>query len=319
MKDTIFRAVVGMGIAAASIVGISGTAAFAQAMSQAELNEFADLSFKSDRTAAEQTRFDFLQGRIKANPPIEALESEDKVEIASTQSLKLPYLEVAPDFGVTRLSAGIRYKDTFYSGQSDKADASGTAARVGLDVRLNIPINDNLEVFVGGWSFANFGGSAGLHNEEEEELNLGGSGGHYGILGFSVNNLITAYAGVSLPFYEHFCECFGPVQFSLNPYIGARVGTINLELDYTNNGGFGNDRTSEKETYIAPLGGIEIKARSARVFDSHFSLAAAIGYQFQGGADATIKGNASGETGTFDFDIENQQHFYGSIRAGFNF
>ncbi|WP_306259141.1 hypothetical protein [Pararhizobium sp. IMCC21322] len=320
MKDTIFRAVIGMGIASASLMGVSGTAAYAQAVSQAELNEFADLSFKSNKTAGERLRYDILRAKIKANPPIEALESEDEVDIASTQSLKLPYLEVAPDFGITRLSAGIRYKDTFYSGQSDKADASGTAARVGLDVRLNIPINDNLEVFVGGWSFANFGGNTGLHNEEEEELNLGGSGGHYGILGFSVNNLITAYAGLSLPFYEHFCECFGPVQFSLNPYIGARIGTIDLDLDYQN--GNGSDRASEKETYIAPLGGIEIKARSARVFDSHFSLAAAIGYQFQGGADATIKGQDSTinpETGTFDFEIENQQHFYGSIRAGFNF
>lgn len=321
MRNRIFRAVVGMGIASAAVMGITDTS-YAQStgpLSQFELNELADLSFKSNRSELEEFRYQELRFRLKEFPPIEPLASETEVEYATTQQLKLPYLEVAPDFGITRLSAGIRYKDTFYGGQSDSASADGTSARAGLDVRLNIPINDNLEVFAGGWSFANFGGNAGLHNEEEEELSLGGPGGHYGVLGFSVNNLITAYAGVSLPFYEHFCECFGAVQFSLNPYVGARVGQIDLNLDYTNGGGTGNDKVSERKTYVAPLGGIEIKARSGRLFHSNLHLGAAIGYQYQGGADATIKGNANSQTGTFDFDIENQQHFYGSLRIGYNF
>lgn len=309
MKDTIFRAVIGMGIALASLMGISGTAAYAQAVSQAELNEFAELSFKSNKTAGERLRYDILRARIKANPPIEALESEDEVDIASTQSLKLPYLEVAPDFGITRLSAGIRYKDSNYPTDSDKADASGTAARVGIDVRYNVPINDNLEVFVGGWSFANFGGNAGLHNEEEEELNIDT---HYGVLGYSVNNYFTAYTGVSVPIGEHFCDCFGPTQISLNGYVGARVGTINLDLEYNNF--FGTDNTSETKTYVSPLVGAEIKMRSGRLFGSGFSLGAALGYQYQHGTDASIKGTVNSVSGKFDFDIESQQHIYGSLR-----
>lgn len=309
MKATIFRAVIGMGIASVSLMGVSGTAAYAQAVSQAELNEFADLSFKSDKTAGERLRYDILRARIKANPPIEALESEDEVDIASTQSLKLPYLEIAPDFGITRLSAGIRYKDTFYSGQSDKADASGTAARVGIDVRYNVPINDNLEVFVGGWSFANFGGNAGLHNEEEEELVINA---HYGVLGYSVNNYFTAYTGVSVPIGEHFCDCFGPTQISLNGYVGARVGTINLDLEYF--GGGNTDRVDETKTYLSPLVGAEIKLRSGRLFGSGFSLGAALGYQYQAGTEATIKGEVPGAESKFDFDIESQQHIYGSLR-----
>lgn len=314
MKDTIFRAVIGMGIASASLMGVSGTAAYAQAVSQAELNEFADLSFKSNKTAGERLRYDILRAKIKANPPIEALENEDEVDIASTQSLKLPYLEVAPDFGITRLSAGIRYKDTFYT-EADKADVSGTAARVGIDVRYNVPINDNLEVFVGGWSFANFGGNAGLHNQEEEELvTTDGGTSHFGVLGYSVNNYFTAYTGVSVPIGEHFCDCFGPTQISLNGYVGARLGQIDLELDYTNNGGAGNDKASETKTYLSPLVGAEIKLRSGRLFGSGFSLGAALGYQYQAGTEATIKGEASGQTGTFDFDIESQQHIYGSLR-----
>ncbi|MCR9238026.1 MAG: hypothetical protein NXI17_15265 [Alphaproteobacteria bacterium] len=311
MKATIFRAVIGMGIASVSLMGVSGTAAYAQAVSQAELNEFADLSFKSDKTAGERLRYDILRARIKANPPIEALESEDEVDIASTQSLKLPYLEIAPDFGITRLSAGIRYKDSYapYAGQSDKADASGTAARVGIDVRYNVPINDNLEVFVGGWSFANFGGNAGLHNEEEDELVINA---HYGVLGYSVNNYFTAYTGVSVPIGEHFCDCFGPTQISLNGYVGARVGTIDLDLEYVAGGN--TDRVDETKTYLSPLVGAEIKLRSGRLFGSGFSLGAALGYQYQAGTEATIKGEASGETGTFDFDIDSQQHIYGSLR-----
>lgn len=309
MKDTIFRAVIGMGIASASLMGVSGTAAYAQPVSQAELNEFADLSFKSNKTAGERLRYEILRARIKSNPPIEALENEDEVDIASTQSLKLPYLEVAPDFGITRLSAGIRYKDTNYPTDSDKADASGTAARVGIDVRYNVPINDNLEVFVGGWSFANFGGNAGLHNEEEDELVINA---HYGVLGYSVNNYFTAYTGVSVPIGEHFCDCFGPTQISLNGYVGARVGTINLDLEYQAGGDF--DRVEETKTYLSPLVGAEIKLRSGRLFGSGFSLGAALGYQYQAGTEATIKGEASGATGTFDFDIDSQQHIYGSLR-----
>lgn len=316
MKDTIFRAIIGMGIASASLMGVSGTAAYAQAVSQAELNEFADLSFKSSKTAGEQLRYDILRAKIKANPPIEALESEAEPTFATTQQLKLPYLEVAPDFGITRLDAGIRYKDTFagYTGQSDSASADGTSVRAGLDVRLNIPINDNLEVFVGGWSFANFGGNAGLHNQEEEELQIGT---HYGVLGYSVNNFVTAYTGISLPFYQHFCECFGAVQFSLNPYVGARLGQIDLELDYTNNNG--STKEKETKTFLTPLAGIELKARSGRLFHSGLNLGAAIGYQYQGGTDASIEGEVGGVSGKFDFDVNNQQHFYGSVRVGYSF
>lgn len=297
-----------MSIAAATIVGVTGSAAIAQQLTQGELDEFASLGFKSDRTLEEELRFVKLEARLKRYPPVEAVEGEEEPTFASTQQLKLPYLEIAPDFGITRLNAGIRYKDTFYS-EADKADASGTSARVGVDIRYNVPINDNLEVFVGGWSFANFGGNAGLHNEEEEELVINA---HYGVLGYSVNNYFTAYTGVSVPIGEHFCDCFGPTQISLNGYVGARVGTINLDLEYQAGGDF--DRVDETKTYLSPLVGAEIKLRSGRLFGSGFSLGAALGYQYQAGTEATIKGEASGQTGTFDFDIESQQHIYGSLR-----
>jgi len=163
MKDTIFRAVIGMGIAIASLMGISGTAAYAQALSQAELDELSSLAFKGERTSAEEQRYVSLGARLKQHPPIEAIEGEEEATFASTQQLKLPYLEIAPDFGITRLSGGIRYKDTRYPDETDKASIDGTAGRLGIDVRYNVPINDNLEVFVGGWSFVNVGGDAGLH------------------------------------------------------------------------------------------------------------------------------------------------------------
>lgn len=301
-----------MSIAAATIVGVAGSAAIAQQLTQGELDEFASLGFKSDRTLEEELRFVKLEARLKRYPPVEAVEGEEEPTFASTQQLKLPYLEIAPDFGITRLNAGIRYKDTFYS-EADKADASGTSARVGVDIRYNVPINDNLEVFVGGWSFANFGGNAGLHNEEEEELvTTNGSTSHYGVLGYSVNNYFTAYTGLSVPVGEHFCDCFGPTQISLNGYVGARVGQIDLDLDYTN--GFGSEKSSETKTYVSPLVGAEIKLRSGRLFGSGFSLGAALGYQYQHGTEASIKSTINGVTGEFDFDIESQQHIYGSLR-----
>ncbi len=318
MRNTIFSTALGMGIAIATAsIGVS-TTALAQStgpLSSLELNELADLSFKSERSEVEEFRYQELRYRLKQFPPVEAVEGESEATFASTQQLKLPYLEIAPDFGITRLNGSIKYTDSYYSGQSDEVSIDGTAARAGLDIRYNIPVNDNVEVFVGGWTFGNFGGSAGLHNQEEEELEVtDGFTSHYGVLGYSVNNFVTAYTGISLPFYEHFCDCFGPVQFSLNPYVGARVGQIDLELDYTNAGGSGHDKTKETKTYVSPLVGIELKARSGRIFGSGFSLGAAVGYQYQAGAEATIKGNASNETGTFDFDIENQQHVYGSLR-----
>ncbi len=215
------------------------------------------------------------------------------------------------------MNAGIKYRDSYYV-DSASADADGTSARAGLDVRVNIPVNDNLEFFAGGWSFVNFAGNAGLHNQEEEELETtDGFTSHRGVLGYSVNNFITAYTGISLPFYEHFCDCFGAVQFSLNPYVGARVGQIDLELDYTN--GFGSTREKETKTFVTPLAGIELKARSGRLFHSGLQLGAAIGYQYQGGTDASIKGEVGGEHGKFEFDVENQQHFYGSLRVGYSF
>jgi hypothetical protein len=300
----------GIAIAAASI-GAS-TTALAQStgpLSSLELNELADLSFKSERSEVEEFRYQELRYRLKKFPPVEAVEGESEATFASTQQLKLPYLEIAPDFGITRLSGGIKYTDSFYTGDSDKSSIDGTSARAGLDIRYNVPINDNVEVFVGGWSFVNFGGNAALHDEEEDQMSIGA---HYGYLNYSVNNFATAYTGVSLPFYEHFCDCFGPVQFSLNPYVGARVGQIDLDLDYTN--GFGSTREKETKTFVTPLAGIELKARSGRVFNSGFQLGAAIGYQYQAGTDASIKGEVGGESGKFDFDIENQQHFYGSLR-----
>lgn len=311
MKNAIFRAVIGMGIAFASMMGISGTAAYAQALSQAELNEFAELAFKSERSNAEEQRLVSLKARLKQNPPIEALEQEEEATFASTQQLKLPYLEIAPDFGITHLSGSIRYKDSFagYVDESDSVSIDGTAARVGVDVRLNVPINDNLEVFVGGWSFANFGGNTALHNEEEDELVIND---HYGILGYSVNNYFTAYTGVSVPIGEHFCDCFGPTQISLNGYVGARVGTIKLDLEYNNF--YGTDDTSETKTYLSPLIGGEIKLRSGRLFGSGFNLGAAVGYQYQHGTDASIKGTVNNVSGKFNFDIESQQHIYGSLR-----
>lgn len=316
MQNSIFRSIVGVGISSVLALGLIGSAAVAQTLplTQAELDQFADLAFKSDRTAEEEATFQFLNGRIKANPPIEAYGEEDEPRYATTQQLKLPYLEFAPDIGLTVLKGDIKYTDSYYYGDHDKTSIDGTAARVGVDVRYNVPINDNLEVFVGAWSFANIGGSVGLHNEEEEELNIGGSGGHYGVVGYSVNNYATAYTGVSIPIGEHFCDCFGPTQISINGYVGARVGEIKLDLDYYNNGGFGNDKVSESETFVSPIVGFELKARSGRLFGTGFGVAGAVGYQYQGGADATIKGHATSETGTFEFDIENQQHFYGSAR-----
>lgn len=312
MRNTIFRTALGMGIAiAAASIGAS-TTALAQStgpLSSLELNELADLSFKSERSYVEEFRYQELRGRLKEFPPVEALEGESEATFASTQQLKLPYLEIAPDFGITRLSGGIKYTDTNYSGQSDKTSIDGTSARAGLDIRYNVPINDNVEVFVGGWSFVNFGGNTALHNEEEDEMVIGS---HYGYLNYSVNNFATAYTGVSLPFYEHFCDCFGAVQFSLNPYVGARVGQIDLELDYSNF--YGSTKEKETKTFVTPLAGIELKARSGRVFNSGFQLGAAIGYQYQAGTDASIKGEVNGVSGKFDFDVENQQHFYGSLR-----
>ncbi|MEH6727800.1 MAG: hypothetical protein V7703_16730 [Hyphomicrobiales bacterium] len=316
MRNRIFRAVVGMGIASAAVMGITDTS-YAQStgpLSQFELNELADLSFKSNRSELEEVRYGELRYRLKKFPPVEAVEGESEPTFATTQQLKLPYLEIAPDFGITRLSGSIKYTDTWYSGESDKASIDGTAARIGLDIRYNIPIDDNVEFFAGGWTFGNFGGSTGLHNEEKEELRITD---HLGVLSYSVNNFVTAYTGVSLPFYEHFCACFGAVQFSLNPYVGARVGQIDLELDYTN----GNGSTKEKETktFVTPLAGIELKARSGRVFHSGLHLGAAIGYQYQGGTDASIEGEVGGVSGKFDFDVKNQQHIYGSLRVGYSF
>lgn len=311
MRNSIFQAVVGMTIAATSVMGVADTAAFAQSLplTQAELDQYAELAFKSDRTTEEQITFDFLQARIKANPPVEAVDGEEEPNFASIGQLKRPYLEFAPDIGITILSGSIKYTDTNYSSDYDKASIDGTAARAGVDVRYNVPINDNLEVFAGAWSFANFGGSAGLHNEEEEELSIGT---HYGVLGYSVNNYATAYTGVSVPIGEHFCDCFGPVQFSVNGYVGARVGQIDLDLEYNNF--FGTDKKSETKTYVSPLVGFEFKARSARLFGTGFGLAGAVGYQYQAGTDATIKGEVNGVSGKYNFDIESQQHFYGSAR-----
>jgi hypothetical protein len=302
-----------MGIAIATASIGASTTALAQStgpLSSLEMNELADLSFKSERSQVEEFRYQELRYRLKQFPPVEALEGEAEATFASTQQLKLPYLEIAPDFGITRLNGSIKYTDSYYSGESDEVSIDGTAARAGIDIRYNVPINDNVEVFVGGWSFVNFGGNAALHDDEEDQMSIGS---HYGYVNYSVNNFVTAYTGFSLPFYEHFCDCFGPVQFSVNPYVGARVGQIDLELDYTN--GFGSTREKETETFVTPLVGIELKARSGRLFDSGFQLGAAIGYQYQGGTDATIKGEVSGESGKFDFDIENQQHVYGSIRV----
>jgi len=85
-----------------------------------------------------------------------------------------------------------------------------------------------------------------------------------------------------------------------------------LDLEYVAGGN--TDRVDETKTYLSPLIGGEIKLRSGRLFGSGFSLGAALGYQYQAGTEATIKGEVLGAESKFDFDIESQQHIYGSLR-----
>lgn len=307
------------GVCAAAIVVFASGGAMAQGfdsgamangispLTEQEMDEYSDLVFKSDKTPAELARFQQLQAILDETPPI-AIQDEGE-RFLTTRELKLPYLEIAPDFGITRLDGNIKYTDSFYPSEQATSSLDGTSARVGVDIRYNVPLASDVEVFAGGWSFANIGGSTGLHQEEEEEMRIGL---HYGVLNFSVNNYFTAYAGAAVPIHESYCECFGPVQVLLGLYTGARLGQIDLDLDFTN--GFGSERVKKTETYLSPLGGIELKARSAKVFGSDFSLSAAIGYQYQAGADATVEAEIGGESGRFDFDVERQQHVYGSLR-----
>ncbi len=318
MSDTGFRTWSIAGLCAAAIMVFAADGALAQGflssastngkspLTEQELDEYSDLVFKSEKTPAEVARFQQLQAVLNETPPI-AIQDEGE-RFLTTRELKLPYLEIAPDIGITRLDGYIKYSDSFYS-ESTTSSIDGTSARVGVDVRYNVPLANDIEVFAGGWSFANIGGSTGLHQEEEEEMRIGL---HYGVLNFSVNNYFTAYAGAAFPIHKSYCECFGPVQILLGLYTGARFGQIDLDLDFTN--GFGSERVKKTETYVSPLGGIELKARSAKVFGSNFSLSAALGYQYQAGADATVEAEIGGESGEFHFDVERQQHVYGSLR-----
>lgn len=291
---------------------LTGTAS-AQSLSDLPLtNEdkarYSELLFNNNKTPEEIAEWRQLHERMKAS-----MAPEDTTKYVAPELLNRPYIEIAPDIGVTRLKAGVNYYDTNYS-SSAKGDASGTSARVGLDVRVNVPIQGGLELFAGGWSFGNIGGNSGLHNEETIHLQTGG-GAHNLALTYAVNNILTGYAGVGIPIYYSYCDCFlGPKQVLLSPYAGVRVGQIKLDSYYET--GAGNGSNSETETYFSPLLGLELKARSGKIGHSGFQLNAAVGYQYQFGADTDFTTSNSSLTSDaiVDFDIENQQHFYGSLR-----
>ncbi|MEP0518504.1 MAG: autotransporter outer membrane beta-barrel domain-containing protein [Hyphomicrobiales bacterium] len=298
----------------------NGTSAFAQSLNNIPLTSeekarYSELLFKSDKTAEEVSEWRQLHERMKVS-----MKPEDTTQYVSTQDLNRPYIEIAPDIGVTRLKAGVTYKDSFYTGSDgvDTGDASGTSARFGIDVRVNVPIQGGIELFAGGWSFGNVGGDGGLHNEQTIHLETGnGSSNHNLALTYSVNNILTGYAGIGIPIYYSYCDCFmGPKQVLLSPYAGLRVGQIKLDSYYETGGG--NGSASDTETYVSPLIGLEIKARSGKIGNTGFQLNAAVGYQYQFGADSNFTtlndNNSPTAEADVNFDIESQQHFYGSIR-----
>lgn len=302
---------------------LSSTTVFSQSVNDIPLTgeekaRYSELIFKRDKTAEEVSEWRQLHERMKAS-----MEPEDTTQYVATEQLNRPYIEIAPDFGVTRLKAGVKYHDT-YSGftsseNATSADASGTSARVGIDVRVNVPIQGGIELFAGGWSFGNVGGNSGLHSEETINLQTGSSGAgfHNLALTYSVNNILTGYAGIGIPIYYSYCDCFmGPKQVLLSPYAGLRVGQIKLDSYYETGGG--NGSASDTETYVSPLLGLELKARSGKIGSTGFQLNAAIGYQYQFGADSnfTTLNDSTSPTAEADvsFDIESQQHFYGSLR-----
>lgn len=298
-------------IAAATLTGAS---VFAQSLNDIPLTSedkarYSELLFKSDKTAQEVSEWRQLHERMKAN-----MQPDDTTQYASPELLNRPYIEIAPDFGVTRLKAGVNYRDTV-NNSSTSANAGGTSARVGVDVRVNVPIQGGIELFAGGWSFGNFGGNSGLHNEETVHLHTGsGANTHNLALTYAVNNILTGYAGIGIPIYYSYCECFlGPKQVLLSPYAGLRVGQIKLDSYYETPGG--NGSASDTETYVSPLLGLELKARSGKIGHTGFQLNAAVGYQYQFGADTNFTtNNGASSDAIVDFDIDNQQHFYGSLR-----
>lgn len=299
---------------------LANTLSFAQGLNDLPLTKeekarYSELIFQREKTAQEVAEWRQLHERMKAN-----MKPEDTTQYVSTEQLNRPYIEIAPDFGITRLKAGVNYHDT-YSGFSSSenttsADASGTSARVGLDVRVNVPIQGGLELFAGGWSFGNLGGDSGLHSEETINLQTGsvGSGFHNLALTYAVNNILTGYAGVGIPIYHSYCDCFlGPKQVLLSPYAGVRMGQIKLNSHYVSGAGSGSG--SDTETYFSPVLGIELKARSGKIGHTGFQLNTAIGYQYQFGADAQLTtSDGAGQDAVVDFDIDSQQHGYMSLR-----
>lgn len=301
---------------------LANTSLFAQGLNDLPLTKeekvrYSELLFQREKTAQEVAEWRQLHERMKAN-----MKPEDTTQYVSTEQLNRPYIEVAPDFGVTRLKAGVNYYDTNNS-SSATADASGTSARVGLDVRVNVPIQGGIELFAGGWTFGNLGGNSGLHSEETVHLQTGTGGSTHNLaLTYAVNNILTGYAGIGIPIYYSYCECFlGPKQVMLSPYAGVRVGQIKLDSYYETTSGTVNGSSSDTETYVSPIIGLELKARSGKIGHTGFQLNAAIGYQYQFGADSelTTSNSNNSSDAIVDFDIESQQHGYMSLRLVHSF
>ncbi|MFK8035101.1 MAG: autotransporter domain-containing protein, partial [Hyphomicrobiales bacterium] len=304
---------------------LANTASFAQSLNDLPLTKedkarYSELLFKRDKTAQEVAEWRQLHERMKAS-----MKPDDTTQYVSTEQLNRPYVEAAPDIGITRLKAGVNYHDT-YSGfnsseNTTSADASGTSARVGLDVRVNVPIQGGLELFAGGWSFGNIGGDSGLHSEETIHLQTGsvGAGFHNLALTYAVNNILTGYAGIGIPIYYSYCDCFlGPKQVMLSPYAGVRVGQIKLDSRYVSGAGTGS--ASDSETYVSPVLGLELKAKSGKIGHTGLQLNAAIGYQYQFGADANLTtSDGAGQDAVVNFDIDSQQHGYMSLRLVHSF
>lgn len=292
---------------------LANTSLFAQGLNDLPLTKeekvrYSELLFQREKTAQEVAEWRQLHERMKAS-----MKPEDTTQYVSTEQLNRPYIEVAPDFGITRLKAGVNYHDTNFS-STTRADASGTSARIGVDVRVNVPIQGGIELFAGGWSFGNIGGNSGLHSEETIHLETG-SGSHKLALTYAVNNILTGYAGIGIPLYYSYCDCFlGPKQVMLSPYAGVRVGQIKLDSYYET--GAGNGSASDTETYVSPIIGLELKAKSGKIGHTGFQLNAAIGYQYQFGAESefTTRNSTNTSDAIVNFDIENQQHGYMSLR-----